>query len=112
MRYESSASPRISIWLLAAAVFASPTLRKMFGATTATSVAMIASTTSSSSRVKPRRGASALGGNDTQDLLDSGQPDAHLLPGIVPQRMPTCTLGQIPELGTRPAPCNGLLCGI
>ena len=53
--YESSASARISIWLLAVVCRASDTLRNTDGATTAASVAMMAMTTSNSINVKPVR---------------------------------------------------------
>src|SRR6185437_14946843 len=83
MRYASSARLKISSWLLAASAFASPTFLKIDGATTATSVAMIANTTSSSSSVNPNARRVTLGGNDTQHLVDGRVAVRGLVPTIV-----------------------------
>src|SRR6185312_1748225 len=88
MRYASSARLKISSWLLAASAFASPTFLKIDGATTATSVAMIANTTSSSSSVNPDARRVMLGGNDTQHLVDGRVAVRGLAPAIVCKRSP------------------------
>src|SRR6185312_8605756 len=83
MRYASSAKPKISSWLLAASPFASPTFLQIDGATTATSVAMIANTTSSSSSVNPDSRRATLGGSDTQHLVHGRVALRGLAPTIV-----------------------------
>src|SRR5258708_39788564 len=82
MRYASSASARIWIWLFAVLRRASPTLPKSDGATTAASVAIIAMTTSSSINVNPRRAVRALVLDDTKHLFDGCESCLRLLPAV------------------------------
>src|SRR5688500_18775484 len=89
-----------SIWLRAAVVLESPTLRNTAGAITAASVAMIAMTTSSSISVNPARRArawrSAL--DDTEHLVDRGESCLDLAPAVGAERRRAALLGHRAQL--------------
>src|SRR5690348_15044043 len=94
----------MSNWLLADATFASPTFRKMDGATTAASTAMMAITTSSSRSVNPRRARremtplGALVLYDTEQFLDSSEASLTLRPAVLTQRRHLSRIGELAHL--------------